>query len=154
MDSIFFESIGIALTVGGLAIAFISLKHKFKTAEQERHKAQLDEYVKHTEWKKQIEFDIETIKKETAEIRHEREKSLTEIWTAIKTAQAGHVHDMKEVNIHIADLIKEIRQKNEDDHCQLKEMLTSISDTMIELKTEFKSHKETHDMVKKPTRTR
>jgi len=153
MDSIFFEVIGVVLTIGGLAIAFISLKHKFKTEEQKRHKTQLDEYVEHSEWKKRIEFDIETIKKETAELRHEREKSLTEVWGAIKAMQNCHQKDMKEVNLHIGDLIKEIRNKNEEDHCQLKDLLTEMKETIIEIRSDFKNHVTTHDLVKK-TRSR
>jgi hypothetical protein len=154
MENYFIEIMGIVLTIGGLAIAYISLRHKFKTEEQSRHKSQIDELVAHNEWRKNIEFDIATIKKETAEIRHEREKQQTDIWQAIKAIQSGHDTDMKEVNSHIGELIKEIKQKNESDHCELKELLTSVNDAMIELKTDFRNHKETHDLVKKSTRTR
>ena len=154
MKSIFFEIIGVVVAAGAVAISYISLKHKFRSEEQEAQKAQLDEYTNHLEWKKNMEYEIEAIKKETAEIKRERERNLTQIWGAVKGVEAQHSREMKEVNTHIGELIKEIRQKNEEDHCELKALLTSMSGTIIELKTAFNAHKETHDLIKKPTRTR
>jgi hypothetical protein len=154
MKSIFFEIIGVVVAVGAVAISYLSLRHKFRSEERSAQKVQRDEYTAHLEWKLNMESEIESIKKETAEIKREREKNLTQIWGAVKGVEAQHNREMKEVNTHIGELIKEIRQKNEQDHCELKDLLLTMKDTIIELKTDFKNHKETHDLVKKPTRTR
>lgn len=136
----FLEILTLIVAAGGLSIAFITLKHRFKKDEQERHQKQIDELLLHTTWKKNIEFDIEKIKFDTEEIRTSRQKNLSEIWKAIQSVREDHDNDIKEANRQFEDVLKEIRTKNEE----LIKMLTIINNTVIKLEAQFTDHKEEH----------
>ena len=148
------ELIGLVIAIGMFSIAFITLRHKFKVAEQDAHTKQLESLKRYTEWKSNIESDLATIKKETELIHTERQKNLTELWAAIKQLDKEHENDIKVVNEHIEILIKEIRQKNDSDHQELKTLLGVIRDSVTTLTSDLKNHKETHDAVVQVTKTR
>jgi hypothetical protein len=141
MEGDFLEAIGVLLTAGGLAIAFITLKHKFKKDEQERNQRITDDLLSHSAWKKTIEFEIEKLKCDSEEIKTTRQKNLSQIWQAIEDLQEEHAIDMKHANLQFQEVLKEIRIKNEE----LVKLLTVINNTVIEVKTQFTDHKESHN---------
>ena len=142
-----FEIFALAMTVGGFVIAFITLRHKFKQEERAYYKAQNQLLLAHAEWKKNIEFEIEKLKRETEEMRASREKNLEKIWSSIEENQDEHVKDMKAVDCKFEDMMKEIRGRDES----LMKMLTGINNVLIKLEARFEDHKETHN-VKTGTR--
>lgn len=148
------QLIGLVIAIGMFSIAFITLRHKFKLAEQDAHTKQLESLKQYTEWKSKIESDLETIKKETELIRSESKKNQNELWGEIKQLNKEHAHDIKVVNEHIEILIKEIRQKNDQDHQELKKILEGIQSSVTTLTTDLKNHKETHDAVVQVTKNR
>jgi hypothetical protein len=148
MEGDFLEAIGVLITGGGLAIAFITLKHRFKKDEQERNQKITNDLLSHAEWKKTIEFEIEKLKCDSEEIKTTRQKNLSQIWQAIEDVQEEHSTDMKHANLQFQEVLREIRNKNDE----LMKMLTAINNTVIEVKTQFIDHKESHN--KKQSRER
>lgn len=141
MKDHFFEMLSLLIAAGAFSIAFITLKHRFKKDEQQRHKLQLDDLLSHTEWKKNIEFDIQKIKLETEEIRTTRSKNLSEIWEAIECVKKEHDKDMKDIGHQFGEMMKEIRLKNEE----IIKLVTEINNTVIKLTTQFQDHKDDHN---------
>lgn len=138
----FFEVMSLLVVTGGLAISFISLRHKFKKDEQERHRGQITELMLHSEWKKNIEFEIQKVKLETEEIRTARSKNLEEIWEAIEQLKKEHDKDMKDIGCQFTEMMKEIRTKNDE----LIKLVSQVNETVLVLKTQFHDHKEDHNI--------
>lgn len=142
-----FEIFALVITTGGFVIAFITVRHKFKQEERVYYKAQNELLLAHAEWKKNIEFEIEKLRKETEELRASREKNFEEIWSSIEETQEKHTTDMKDVDCKFEALMKEMRGRDES----LIKMLTGINNVLIKLEARFEDHKEAHG-VKTGTR--
>ncbi len=155
MDAALFVQIIVAIVaIGSFVIATITLKHKFKTQEQQQSKENIREAESHAERMKKIEEEIVSLKKETEVIKKEREQIVKSIYDEIKTLRSKHESDVSMVQAQIKEMIREIKEKNEADHKELKSILEKINLSLNTVCTRFSDHVVNHEVPEKTTARR
>lgn len=141
MDAdLFFQLVGLIIAVGTFIIAIMALRHKFKTEEQLQSKEKIKEAESHAERMKKIEEEIASLNAQTELLRNERAKIVREIYDEIKSLRSKHDNDVGMVQNQIKEMIKEIKDKNESDHKELKGILESINLSLNTVCTRFSDH--------------
>lgn len=141
MDAdLFLQLVGLIIAVGTFIIAIMALRHKFKTEEQLQSKEKIKEAENHAERMKKIEEEIASLNTQTEMLRNERAKIVKEIYDEIKGLRAKHDNDVSMVQNQIKEMIKEIREKNESDHKELKVLLDKINISLNTVCTRFADH--------------
>jgi hypothetical protein len=146
-----YEILSIIIAAAGSVMAILKMHYSAKKSAQERHKEQMVEMITHNEWKKNMEFKVATIEKETEKLKEDGKYNLHEIWEKIEKMEESHEKEMDETNCHIEKLIAEIQkqnvninEKNDASHAALLAELNKISQSLAVLNAQFQDHKTTH----------
>ena len=146
-----YEVISVIIAGGGMAIAILGIHHRQKMASQAIQKEQLKELVAHQEWKKNMEFKVATIEKETEKMKEDGKFNLHNIWQKIEAMESSHDKDLEETNKHINNLITEITKQNhclaektDKNYSTLLAELNKISSGLAVITAQFDDHKNSH----------
>lgn len=145
MDALLFiQLISLIITAGAFMLGIVSLRHKWKREELQRQSVAMKEHGLHAEQMKNIEFKITSLENETEKIKKDREMVEADIYTEIKELKCRHETDIVNINKQIESLIREIRDKNEADHNELKKMLITMGDKLTKVCTQYEDHEKNH----------
>jgi formyltetrahydrofolate synthetase len=136
------EFFGLILTAGALIVAIIGLNHKLKAIRQKSQKELVSEYERHESRMKTLENDTANVRKEVEEMQKERLRIVAQINTDIKDLRKLHDNDIDTVHAEIKELVSEVRTQNEQDHKELKTILSGMNDRLVTICTQFADHKE------------
>lgn len=149
MDSMtFFQWGGLIITAGSFVIAALALNHKFNQDEASTRKKAFEDHEAHAARMKGMETNIARLQKETEELRVERGRIVTEIYTEIKGLKSKHDQDIEVMHREIKELVAEIKTKNESDHNELKSILKVINDQLIIVCTQVKERTESPETAR------